>query len=596
MKSIKEYMSSVSFAMGYAFRFAPKEAIITLTLVIISGALPYGSAYLLGRLVNLIIEGAKSGSYTSIFYVLLLYTFLTALPNILGNFMSYVRRRAALTLTREVEIAVLRRREEIDIASYEDPKFQDLIQRTFRNGFMPIVNLQAGQFGVIQSLTSLIVGTILAIHFNFLIYAVIIILAIPSFFVDIKFASSTWLIWRKDSPEQRKYNDLRQHIIHRISLIETKLLQAGGKIISSIRKILTDFGNTQLKLEKRKLIYTSLADFLAFVGFAIGLFLLLKPVIAGEVLVGTLVYMISTLSNVRSSIGSLLMNVSDQYEHHLLVRDLIEFMKTKPVIVEPKKPEFLNLKSAPEIVFENVSFKYPGSETWNLRNLNMTFKSGQKFGLVGNNGAGKTTLVKLLCRVYDPTEGRILVNGVDLRDISTKEWWSYLGIMFQDYANYDFLVKEAISVGRPDKKMEISKVKEAAEMAQANTFIEEWKNKYDQQLGVEFSGKEPSRGQRQKLSIAKIVYRDAFVMILDEPTASVDAESEAKIFDSLEKLSGAITAILISHDFSTILQCDHIFVMEKGKLIEEGSHEKLLKKKGVYASLYNMQAERFIKK
>ncbi len=596
MKSTKEYLKSVGFALGYAFKFAPKETAVALALVVTSGALPYGSAYLLGRLVNLIVEGARNGSYTTILYVLILYTFVTALPNILGNFRSFIKRKGALILTREIELLVLKRREEIDIASYEDPKFQDLIQRTFRNGFMPIFNLSDGQLDVLQSFTGLVVGTILAIHFDFLIYFIVIVLAIPSFFVDIKFASSTWLIWRKDSPEQRKYNDLKQHVLQRVSLIETKLLQAGPRIISSIRKILTDFGNTQLKLERRKLIYTSLADLLAFVGFAVGLFLLLKPVMTGEVLVGTLVYMLSTLSNVRNSIGTLLMNISNQYDNHLIVKDLIEFMETKPVVIEAKNPTTLNLEVPPKIVFEKVSFKYPGSENWTLRNLNMTFTSGQKIGLVDNNGAGKTTIVKLLCRIYDPTEGRILVNGVDLRDISTNEWWSYLGIMFQDYANYDFLVKEAIAIGRPDKKLVVSKVKEAAEMSQANGFIEEWKNAYDQQLGVEFGGKEPSRGQRQKLSIAKIVYRDAFVMILDEPTASVDAESEAKIFDSLEKLSGAITAILISHDFSTILQCDHIFVMEKGKLIEEGSHEKLLKKKGVYAGLYNMQADRFVKK
>lgn len=589
-------MKSVSFAFGYAIRFSPKETILTLVLVITSGALPYGSAYLLGRLVNLIIDGTKNGSYVAILYVLILYTFVTALPSILSNFRSFVRRKSGLILTKEIELAILKRREEIDIASYEDPKFQDLIQRTFRNGYMPIFLLADGQFDVIRSLTSFIVGTTLAIHFNLWIYVIVVALAMPSFFVDIKFASSTWLIWRNDSPEQRKYNDLRHHIIQRISLIETKLLQAGGKIISSIRKILTDFEDKQLKLERKKLVFTSLADLLAFVGFAIGLFLLLKPVIAGEVLVGTLVYMMSTLSNVRSSIGSLLMDVSSQYDNHLIVKDLIEFMGTKPVVVEAKNPKFLNLETAPQIVFQNVSFKYPGSENWNLRNLSMTFTSGQKIGLVGNNGAGKTTLVKLLCRIYDPTEGKILVNGIDLREISTKEWWSYLGIMFQDYANYDFLVKEAIAIGRPDKKMELAKVKEAAEMSQAHTFIEDWKHSYNQQLGVEFGGKEPSRGQRQKLSIAKIVYRNAYVMILDEPTASVDAESEAKIFDSLERLSGAITAILISHDFSTILQCDHIFVMEKGKLIEEGSHEKLIKKNGVYAELYNLQADRFAKK
>ena len=182
-----------------------------------------------------------------------------------------------------------------------------------------------------------------------------------------------------------------------------------------------------------------------------------------------------------------------------------------------------------------------------------------------------------------------------MREIATAEWWSYLGVMFQDYASYDFLTKEAIAIGRPDVSLNLTKVVDAAEVSQAKTFIEEWKNKYDHQIGVEFGGVEPSKGQRQKLSIAKIIYRNAFVMVLDEPTASVDAESEAKIFDSLENLSKDTTALLISHDFSTISECDKIFVLDRGKLVEEGDHKELIKKNGLYANLYNLQAKRFKK-
>jgi ATP-binding cassette subfamily B protein len=593
MKNIREYLRSVRFSLGYAFRFAPKESFFIVLIVVLTGALPYGSAFLLGRLVNIVVAGSKSGSYGDIWYVLILYTFITALPILLSNFRAYVNRKRLLKVTMEIELDILKHREQVDIAHYEDPKFQDLIQRTFRNGFIPISDLGNGQIDALQYLASFIVGTVLAIHFNLVIYAVVIIAAIPSFFVDMQYASKTWLIWRKDSPEQRRYLDLRQHINFKTFLIETKLLQSGQKLLSWIRKILFDFAQIQISLEKKRLLHSSLADLLAFVGFAIGLVLVLRNVIAGEVLVGSLVYMMSTLSNVRGAIGNLLTSVSSQFDNHLIVRDVMEFMDTKPMLIESKNPTVLNLISAPEIVFENVSFKYPNNDSWSLRKLNLTLKPGLKIGLVGNNGAGKTTFVKLLCRIYDPTEGRILVNGVDLRDIATAEWWSYLGIMFQDYASYDFTVKEAIAIGRPDAKLRLDKVKESAETAQAHTFIDEWTHTYNEQLGVEFGGKEPSKGQRQKLSIAKIIYRDALVMILDEPTASVDAESEAKIFDSLEQLSSDTTAILISHDFSTILQCNHIFVFEKGKLIEEGSHSQLMKEKGVYCDLFNLQAERF---
>jgi ATP-binding cassette subfamily B protein len=595
MKNIQEYIQSVRFALSYSFRFVPKATFVMFGLYIFSGALPYGNAYLLGKLVNTILASVGSGVNTDVYYVLILYALITALPTIVGNIQLYVNRHSMLTLQMETDIDILGKREKIDIAQYEDPKFQDLLQRAFRNGSNPIYMLISTQFTVVRTLTSLILGTVLAIQFNMLVYIVVIATAIPGFFTDIRYAGQSWSIYAKDSPEQRRLSDLRDHIKYRIPLIETKLLQSGKKLLAWIRDIMSHFATNQLGLEKKRLLHSSLSDAIALFGFATGLFLVVKSVVSGNTQVGTLVYMMSTLSTVRNSIGALLESISGQYENHLIVKDMQKVLQTKPIIIESKNPVSLDLKKAPDIVFEKVSFKYPHAEQWSVRNISLTMTSGNKIGLVGNNGAGKTTLVKLLCRIYEPTEGRILINGIDLRDVSTKEWWSYLGIMFQEYANYDFSVKEAIAIGRPDAPARLDRVVDAAHTAQAHTFIEEWKDSYNQQLGVEFGGKEPSKGQRQKLSIAKTIYRNGFIMILDEPTASVDAESEAKIFDSLESLSKDITALLISHDFSTISQCDQIFVLEKGTLIEEGNHKALMKMKGVYAELYSLQAERFKK-
>lgn len=594
MKSIKEYLQSVKFSLGYAFKFVPKESFLMMALYIVSGILPYGSAFFLGKLVNEIINQTKNNT-GDVWFVLIIYALLSALPNIIGNFQRYLLRRRMLVLQMETDLDIFQKREQIDIAQYEDPKFQDLIQRTFRSGQNPIWQLGNAQFDIIRAVTSFAVGTILAIQFDPIIYLIVIASAIPSFITDIKYAGKSWSIWAKDSPEQRRLGDLRQHIVFKTLLIETKLLQSGKKILSWIRKIMSDFAQIQLGLEKKTVLHTSISDLVAFLGFAGGLFLVVRNVLDGNSPVGTLVYVMATLSNVRNSIGSILEIISSQFENHLIVKDVIEFMNTKPVIVEPTKPVILNLKVAPEIIFENVGFKYQNSEKYSLKNVNLTFRAGDNIGLVGNNGAGKTTLVKLLCRIYEPTEGRILINGIDLKQITTPEWWSYLAVMFQDYASYDFLVKDAIAISKPDKAVNLTKVIEASKISQSHDFIMDWGDKYDQQLGVEFSGKEPSKGQRQKLSIAKILYRDGLVMILDEPTASVDAESESKIFDSIENLSRDTTAILISHDFSTISQCDKIFVLDKGMLVEEGTHKELMQSKGMYAGLYTLQAKRFKK-
>lgn len=595
MQIIKDYLKSLSFSLSYSFKFVPRQTLVMLSTYVLSGLLPYGSAFLLGKLVNTIILGTQNESFNDIWYILIIYAFLNGLPTIVGNLQLYLNRIRMLTLQMAVEEDFLRHRESIDIATYEDPKFQDLVQRSFRNGLNPMWQLGNEQFNVVRALTSFILGTVLAIHFDFWIYVVVMLTAIPAFIMDIKYAGKSWSIWAKDSPEQRKLKDLREHFVYRTQLFETKLFQAGKKLLAQIKKIFSDFANVQINLEKKRVWSTTVADVISLLGFAGGLFLVVRGLSQGEAQAGTLVYILGTLSNVRSSIASLLESISGQYENNLIVKDMIEFINTKPTIVDQKNPQILGIKSAPEIVFENVSFKYQGSEKHSLKNLSLTFKAGDNIGLVGNNGAGKTTLVKLLCRIYDPTEGRILINGIDLKEVSTKEWWSYLAVMFQDYATYDFLVKDAIAISRPEKGTNLTKVVEASKIAQSHDFIMEWQGKYDEQLGVEFKGKEPSKGQRQKLSIAKILYRDGFVMVLDEPTASVDAESESKIFDSIENLPKDRTAIMISHDFSTISACDKIFVMDKGTLIEEGNHKELMKTKGMYAELYNLQAKRFKK-
>lgn len=595
LKSLKIQIKAFVFSIGKSLQYVPKQTIIIIFLYIISGVLPYGSSYVLGQLVDAIVAGVSSAAHSSIFYLIILYAFASGLPTIITNFRKLAERSWQLRFSDRLDIFLLKIRESIDIAHIENPNFQDLMQRALRNGNWPIGEVVRMSLFIIWYLSSFILGTIISVNFDPIIYLIVIVSAIPGFIVDMKFAGRDWNIWTKDSPEQRRYSDLREHIDQKQFLIETKLFQSGNKFISWMEDILNNFSNKLLKQEKSKLILSSITDALSLCGFAIGLYLVIQKSLNGEILVGSVVFMLSSLTSVRGSINLILLYLSSQYRHSLTVNDIIEVVETSPYISESKNPSHLRLNSAPEIVFENVGFKYQNSDKWSLKDLNLTFKAGDNIGLVGNNGAGKTTLVKLLCRIYDPTEGRILVNGIDLKEVATKEWWSYLAVMFQDYATYDFIVKDAIAIGKPNKETNLTKVIEAGKISQAHDFIMEWKDKYDEQLGVEFKGKEPSKGQRQKLSIAKILYRDSFVMVLDEPTASVDAESEAKIFDTIENLSKEQTAILISHDFSTISACDIIFVLDKGKLIQEGSHKELMKMKGQYHELYNLQAERFRK-
>ena len=286
------------------------------------------------------------------------------------------------------------------------------------------------------------------------------------------------------------------------------------------------------------------------------------------------------------------MNLGQQYQDSLFVTDIFKLLDIQPALVKPVSGFVLPRDTTPEIVFENVSFAYPGTDTVVLKNFSLRVEPGEKIALIGANGAGKTTIVKLLCRFYDPTEGRILIGGRDIREIDIESWYAILGALFQDYAHYPFIVKDAIALGRTESPLAMDQVRGAAHSSEADIFINEWKDKYEQMLGKDFTGGiEPSIGQWQKLAISRAFYRNAQVLILDEPTASIDAESEAKIFDRLEKETQGKTVILISHRFSTVRHATKIAVLENGRLKELGRHEELLKKKGLYARLFNLQAE-----
>jgi ATP-binding cassette subfamily B protein len=249
----------------------------------------------------------------------------------------------------------------------------------------------------------------------------------------------------------------------------------------------------------------------------------------------------------------------------------------------------------PTVEFKDVSFSYPETEKTILKHISFTVTPGEKLAIVGLNGAGKTTLIKLLCRVYDPTEGVILVNGVDLKEIDLDAWREYLGVLFQDFSNFQMTAKEAIAISRPNQPLDEEKVLWAAQMAGAAEFIEELPKKYDHLLWKGFKdGVELSKGQYQRMAVARILYRDAFISVLDEPTSAVDAIAEEKIFEVLETKMEGRTVVLISHRFSTVKNADKIAVIEHGELKELGSHKELMAKNGRYTELYNMQASRYL--
>ena len=320
---------------------------------------------------------------------------------------------------------------------------------------------------------------------------------------------------------------------------------------------------------------------------------LLRKVLNGALSLANYSFYSGIILQFGSSLSLIVSELNSIFDSNEYMKDLYWLFDVKPYLTQKDNPIIIDKAEIPTISFENVSFKYPGSSAWALRNINLTIKPGDKVAFVGENGAGKTTIVKLLLRFYDPDEGRILVSGVDVRDLDIASYYNHIGVLFQDFNDYPYSARDNIALGRVDNFKDDKKVFKAAKLANADSFIEKYPKGYDQILEISFkNGVEPSGGQWQRIALARAMFRDAGILILDEPTAAVDAKSEYEIFKTLEEHSKDKTTVIISHRFSTVRQANIIYVMNQGKITEHGSHKLLMKSEnGIYREMFNKQAE-----
>jgi ATP-binding cassette subfamily B protein len=313
--------------------------------------------------------------------------------------------------------------------------------------------------------------------------------------------------------------------------------------------------------------------------------------ISGVITLGTLTFLSGSFNRMQSLLQGIMSRFSKIAEGSLYLQDLFDFYEIQPSIISKPNSIPFPEKVQQGFTFENVGFKYQDSHKWAIRNLSFELKAGEKLALVGENGAGKTTLVKLLARLYEPTEGRILIDGVDIRDYNLDSLRNNIGIIFQDYIRWQMTAGENIAVGNIEELQQMALIEDSAVKSLANVVIEDLPNRYDQLLGKRFEeGTELSGGQWQKIALARAYMGNAQLLILDEPTSALDARAEHEVFLRFSELITGKSAVLISHRFSTVRMADRILFMENGQLLELGTHEELLEKDGKYAELFKLQA------
>jgi len=479
----------------------------------------------------------------------------------------------------------------LDLDQFEDSAFYDKLERARQQtvGRTILLSQILTQVQDIITMAFLMVGLM---AFNPWLILLLLIAIVPAFLGESYFNDRSYALTRGQTPERRELDYMRYLGASDETAKEVKLFNLSGFLIDRFKTLSNKFYDDNKKLSIKRASWGTLFALLGSGGYYTAYIVMILKTVEGALTIGTLTFLAGSFRQLRSLLENILSRFTTVSQGAIYLRDFFEFFEITPKIAIAKKPVSFPNPIKQGFTFEDVGFRYHNSEKWANRHLSFTLHSGEKLALVGENGAGKTTLVKLLARLYDPTEGRILLDGVDLREYDIMDLRRNTGIIFQDFLRYQMSFAQNIAVGNIDEQNNRPLIEQSAEKSLANFLASKLPDQYDQALGRRFNnGIELSGGEWQKIALARAYMKDAQLLILDEPTSALDARAEYEVFLRFAELTKGKSAVLISHRFSTVRMADRILVLDKGELIQIGSHEELLQQKGRYAELFNLQAQ-----
>ena len=558
------------------------------------------STFWVGKLILDAVIAAKagSGSLGDVWEYLALELVIVLVGEILARASSLIESLLGDLFSNSMSVELMEHAAKLDLAQFEDPQFYDHLERARRQTVGRIALLSLLLSMAQNGLTLLTLAGALIAYSPWLLL-LLAVAVVPGFLGETHFASLGYSLLFRWTPERRQLDYLRYVGASDKTAKEVQMFGLAPWLIERYRKLADRFYEENRDLSIRRGVVSALLSIIGTVGYYAAYVVILIRAVNGDITIGTLTFLAASFGRGRDVIQNILLSASNVYEQALYLRDLFVFLDMRPTIESPPgaKPVPARIKSG--FVFEDVGFRYPGSERWAVRNVSLSLEPGERVALVGENGAGKTTITKLLARLYDPTEGRITLDGVDLREYDLGSVRRAIGVIFQDFVRYDMRFDENIAVGEIDSvRSELEKsngtppsITEAAENSLAASLLPRFAKGYQQMLGRRFDdGVDLSGGEWQKIALARAYIRDAQVLILDEPTAALDARAEYEVFLRFSELVAGRMAILISHRFSTVRMADRIIVLRHGKVEEQGSHDELVAKGGLYEELFTMQA------
>lgn len=535
----------------------------------------------------------KQSASNQLWLLVVLEFSLVMASNIFSRIIDYYDRVLADRYTRHVSIQVMEHASALDLQAYENPVFYDRLERA---------RVQAtDRLGMIQSIGRLFqqVVTTATLSIAILWYSpwvllLLVVCLVPAFLGESHFAFLNYALNFRQTPVKRELDYLRQVGGSKEAAKELKLFGLNTFLTNRFTKLSNQILDENLALSRRRLIAASLLSFLSTAGYYGAYVWIIYKTVTGALSYGDLVFLTQVIMNASNNISQIFSTLSSIADQALFLTDLLAFFEMEPTVVS--KP---NALPAPRPIsrgfeFIDVSFRYPGTERLVLDRLNFRLEPGERIALIGQNGQGKTTIVKLITRLYDPSGGRVLLDGRDLRDYDIADLCTAIGVIFQDFMRYEMTARENIAVGRIEYLADLGRVKAAAEKSLADGVIGRLPKSYEQMLGRRFEGGvDLSGGEWQKIALARAYLREAQVLILDEPTAALDARAEFEVFERFNELTKGKMALFISHRFSTVRMAERIIVLENGAIAEEGNHDSLVALGGRYAEMFDLQASSY---